>query len=286
MKAIVVTKVSLSFIDSPPHISIKKQFFNTHSDTIAHDSAYFDWKRIPEWRWSDDWVITGMKRIENVSSPWRKYFSRQKANMECLSGAFPTSNSCDVSAFTGFWSKTQRNWERIEWLASGTEVTRFASKLELKKSERQKVSISDLIYRKHSRSFEVLVWGTVPGSPESPTSHETKFSFVRGKLKGNKFPICCHKFMQQKHKIIDLLRCPFPFHRTAAGIASKTRHFGAGTINSLLCCVARLLWSLSSLVLSVANQQFDDISWRPQGDKRIAAIVLETAMTTSQAIFV
>lgn len=271
----------------PPHFSIKKSFFNTHSDTNCTRLSVF-WLKTYPWvkviRWlSDNGNGANRKCFITVTNYFSEAKSYSGVSFWCI---FPFYAMSVHSA--GFWSRTRRYWERIEWLASGTEVTRDASKLELKKSKRQKVSINKLIYRKHSRSFEGWCEGRFPVDRTTQPSTRKSIFFRSRKtsLKGNKFPICCHKFMQQKHKIIDLQRCLFPSLHTAARIASKTRHFGAGAINSVLCCVARLLWSLSSLVLSVVNQQFDDISWRPRGDKRMAAIVLETAMTTSQAIFI
>lgn len=40
MKAIVVTKVSLSFIDSPPHISIKKSHFSIRIPIQLHTTQH------------------------------------------------------------------------------------------------------------------------------------------------------------------------------------------------------------------------------------------------------
>lgn len=139
MKAIVVTKASSSFIDSPTTFFNKKSHFSTRIPIqIAHDSALFDWKRIPEWRWSDDWVITGMERIENVSSPWRNNFPRRKAIPVCLSGAFPTSNSARCQCIHRFLIEDSAilgtNWMIGFWRWS--HARRFEARAEkVKKTE-------------------------------------------------------------------------------------------------------------------------------------------------------
>lgn len=172
----------MSFIDSTPHTPMEKSHFSARIPIQLHTNEHFSIESTSrEWRWSDDWVIMENGANRKCFVIVMKWFPK------------PVLEECIL------WSKHSR----IDWfLALKSRATFWSLTWKSQNDWKFLSKFWFIVNIPVHFNAEFVNWNGVRSSSQSVRQpNRTRNNFFRSKktpFKGNKFPICCHKFMQQK----------------------------------------------------------------------------------------